>query len=192
MKQRPSPSAASAGDYLVLVDKQGRVAGRERKDVCHRGPGLLHAAFLVMMFAENDSLILARRSPSKALWPGYWDGTVASHYFHNGDRPATVRDRVRQEIGLKAETPALLFRFQYQASYDKSGSEHELCDVYVLGGVRPENLCLDPSEISDFRLAEVDTLKREIAAGADSFTPWLLIALKNLERTHSGKIIRRP
>jgi len=165
-------------EHLLLVDGDGRVLGRESKQACHHGEGLLHAAFLVLVFDKAGSLLLARRSSEKKLWPGFWDGTVASHYLSSPDRPTRIRDKVRQELGIESSDPEYRFRFQYQVSYLDLGSECELCDVYGLKGIAPDSLRLNPAEISEFRFVDVDTLKREIAADPVVFTPWFLTAFQ--------------
>ncbi|MCJ7611485.1 MAG: NUDIX domain-containing protein [Candidatus Aminicenantes bacterium] len=177
-------------EYLLLVDGEGRVLGRESKEACHRGQGLLHAAFLVLVFDKAGSLLLARRSPEKSLWPGFWDGTVASHYLQSPDRPTRIREKVHQELGVEAADPEYRFRFQYQASYKDRGSECELCDVYVLKGVAPDDLRVNPAEISEFRTVDLDALKREIAAEPGVFTPWFLIVFQRLFGPDAGE--QRP
>lgn len=169
-----------SGEYLLLVDGEGRVLGRESKQACHEGEGFLHAAFLVLVFDKTGSLLLTRRSPEKSLWPGFWDGTVASHYLESLDRPTRIRDKVRQELGVEAANPEYRFRFQYQASYQDRGSECELCDVFVLKGVATADLRVNPAEISESRSMDLDSLKKEIAADPGLFTPWFLIAFQNL------------
>jgi isopentenyl-diphosphate delta-isomerase len=167
-------------EELLLVDVEGRVLGRETRRACHQGDGLLHAAFLVLALDKAGSLLLARRSPEKSLWPGFWDGTVASHYLPSPDRPTRIRDKIRQELGIETADPEFRFRFQYQASYQDRGSECELCDVYVLKGVSPISLRVTPAEISEFRTVDRGDLKSEIAADPGLFTPWFLIAFQRL------------
>jgi len=164
----------------LLVDSEGLVLGRGSKQACHQCKGLLHAAFLVLVFDRTGSLLLAKRSPEKKLWPGFWDGTVASHYLQSPDRPTRIKDKVHQELGVEPAEAEYRFRFQYQASYQDRGSECELCDVYVLEGVAPDDLRVNPAEVSEFRTVDIDALKREIAAGPGAFTPWFLIAFRRL------------
>jgi isopentenyl-diphosphate delta-isomerase len=173
-------------EKLILVDPHGRAVGTEDKAACHRGEGLRHAAFLVMAFAPDGSLVLARRSGSKLLWPGYWDGTVASHYYSGLDREATVGERLDREIGIRTGRPALLFSFEYQARFEDKGSENEYCDIFRLEGVEPAAIAPDPVEVSEIRLVRLNTLREEAARDPRPFTPWLLIALKRLAGAESA------
>jgi isopentenyl-diphosphate delta-isomerase len=165
---------------LLLVDGEGKVLGLESKQACHQGEGLLHAAFLVLVFDKAGSLLLARRSPEKSLWPGFWDGTVASHYLPSPDRPTRIKDKIRQELGVEAGDPEFRFRFQYRASYLDRGSECELCDVFVLKGIAPDSLRANPAEIAELRTADATALKRDIGSDPGAFTPWFLTAFERL------------
>jgi len=87
---------------VILVDGEGRTLGVGDKTACHRGGGVLHAAFLVMIFNDKGQLLLTRRSAQKTLWPGYWDGTIASHYRHDEPRLSRVRSRISEESACAA------------------------------------------------------------------------------------------
>lgn len=166
-------------EEVVLVDEQGRALGVGDRAACHRGAGALHAAFLVMIFDDGGKLLLARRSRHKALWPGYWDGTVAGHYRPDEDRPAGVRARVQEELGVRCDGIRPLFRFLYRAAYRDAGSEYELCDVYEARGIDAGRIAPDPKEVS----GRISLSLEELAGGAkiprDDWTPWLRIALEN-------------
>ena len=56
-----------------------------------------------------------------------------------------VRRRLRQETGLSSELE-FLYKFQYQAAYEASGSEHEMCWVYA--GVTDDEARPNPTEIA--------------------------------------------
>ncbi len=165
-------------DLILLVDENGRPIGEEDKERCHEGEGILHAAFLVMVFDERDRLMLARRSARKKLWPHFWDGTLASHYRQNVDRETTVRERIFEEIGVREGHPHRLFDFRYKAAYRDIGSENELCDVFVLEGIREGRVALRPDEISECRFLSLEKVADEAERAPEGLTPWFLIAFK--------------
>jgi len=164
--------------YLCLVDEEGRFLKAEKKDVCHAGEGLLHSAFLVMAFNAEDELMIARRSVQKILWPGYWDGTVASHYFKDKNNRDTVLKRLHDEIGIVSESVEYLFKFRYQAKYGEIGSENEICDVFRVRDVDPMRLSVNLSEISEFQFLSLPALKKDIQYSIRKYTPWFSIALE--------------
>jgi len=168
----------SPSDLILLVDENGRPAGEEDKEKCHEGAGILHGAFLVMVFNEKGELMLARRCAGKKLWPHYWDGTLASHYRRGVARETTVGERIFQEIGVRAGRPRRLFDFRYQVAYRDIGSENEICDVFAVDGVPAESIALHPDEISECRCLSLEDAAGEAGKAPEILTPWFLIALR--------------
>ena len=164
--------------YLCLVDEKGRFLGEEEKKTCHINDGLLHSAFMVMIFNEKNELMIARRSAQKKLWPGYWDGTVASHYFKDKPQHETAVKRLQDEIGVKTENLEYLFKFRYQARYEEVGSENEICDVYMVRGVNTADFKLNLNEISEYRFLPMPNLNKDMNENHHKYTPWFLIALE--------------
>ena len=72
-----------AEEYVILVDNNDNPIGLEEKVKCHLPNGKLHRAFTALIFDNKGRLVLTKRSSSKMLWPGDWDGTVASHPREN-------------------------------------------------------------------------------------------------------------
>ena len=79
MSALDNPLPEPASDTVILVDQSGRELGVADKVECHRGPGRLHRALTCLLFDDRSRLLFARRAPTKPLWPGYWDATVATH-----------------------------------------------------------------------------------------------------------------
>ncbi len=169
-------------ELLITVDGDGSALGVCGKAACHSGAGITHSAFLVMLHDGTGRLLLARRSPSKTLWPGFWDGTVAGH-FHPGEaREAALRKRVLEETGLACDAPVFLLKFAYAARYGEVGVENEVCEAYS-AGVAPEGAVpANPLEISECRFVGPEDLERELTAGAPDFTPWFLIAFLKIRQ----------
>ena len=131
-----------------------------------------------MVLSEKGRLMLARRSSRKKLWPHFWDGTLASHYRRNADRETTVRERIFEEIGVRAGHPRRLFDFRYRAAYRDIGSENELCDVFVFDGVPEDSVAPHPDEISECRFLGLEDVADEARTAPEGLTPWFLIAYR--------------
>lgn len=176
---------------MCLVDDQGRFLGEENKEECHQEEGRLHWGFVVMVFDENDKLMLAQRSRHKRLWPLFWDGTVAGHHQINKAPHETVAQRLREEIGISGDCPELMFSFRYQAKYKDIGTEHELCDVYQtrLGHVR--DISPVPTEVAEFRFVSLTGLAEELRRSPQEFTPWFLIASHRFLGNRLGKSLKK-
>lgn len=166
-------------EYLLLADENGNASGEEEKETCHRGNGLLHLAFLVMVFNGKDELLLARRSGGKKLWPGFWDGTVAGHFHRGESHEEAARERVFQEIGARCDEIEYLSRFRYRAGYGDVGSENEICSVFLAGNVNRNDIFLNEREVSECRFLSVRGMEKEMESDPGKFTPWFLIAFEN-------------
>ena len=164
--------------YLCVVDEKGQFLREEEKESCHAGDGLLHSAFLVMIFNKKNEVMIARRSAQKKLWPGYWDGTVASHYFKDRPQQETALKRLQDEIGIISGNLEYLFKFRYQAKYNAIGSENEICDVFRVKNIDPVDLSINLSEISEFQFVSLPSLKKDIQYSIRKYTPWFIIAME--------------
>lgn len=165
---------------LILVDEHDEVVGYERKERCHDGDGLLHRAFSVYLFDEEDRLLLQRRSLKKRLWPGFWSNTCCSHPTR--DRPdadAVAVARLQEELGITASLTRA-FQYRYHAPYGEpgTGAESELCTVYLgrtAGAVSP-----DPDEVMEWRFVDEGELADWMASSPQVFTPWFRIAWRRI------------
>jgi len=111
-------------EHIVIVDENDNYVGEEEKGKCHDGKGILHRGFLIMVFNKTGELLLARRSNKKRLWPGFWDGTVASHVIEEEDYIQASKRRLLQEIGVSTDKLKYLFKFRYHIGYKDIGSEN--------------------------------------------------------------------
>lgn len=167
-------------EKIIIVDKDDNTIGLGDKEKCHDGEGILHRAIMAMAFNDKGQLLLAKRSDKKRLWPGYWDGTIASHP-HEGEtyETATVR-RAPQELGVQANRVKFLFKFYYHIPYENKGSEREICGVLAFkwdGTFNPA-----PEEISDIKFVDFKELLNNHAS--EEYAPWLKTALDKFTEEH--------
>ncbi|MDH3547499.1 MAG: isopentenyl-diphosphate Delta-isomerase, partial [Gammaproteobacteria bacterium] len=130
---------SSENEELILVDVCDRETGYLSKAECHDGDGILHRAFSVFLFNERGDLLLQERSPSKRLWPGYWSNSCCSHPRRGESMAVATQRRLHDELNIETALE-FVYRFNYQASYARLGSERELCHVYLgktIDQVRP-------------------------------------------------------
>ena len=182
-------------EHIVIVDENDNFLGEEEKEKCHSGDGILHRGFLVMVFNDAGELLLARRSERKKLWPGFWDGTVASHVARGEDYKQASRRRLAQEIGLITDDIKYLFKFHYKVRYKNTGIENEICAVMMVNGINKEKVFPSRSEISDIKTIAPQTLMNDFLRDRNKYTPWLILALEHMNKTASvtagetGKLI---
>ena len=66
-------------EMCLVVDNQDNVIGSETKHACHRGRGIRHRAFSVLIFDSKGRLLIQKRSAEKITFPGVWANSCCSH-----------------------------------------------------------------------------------------------------------------
>lgn len=163
-------------EYVILVDKNDNKIGLEEKVKCHLPNGKLHRAFTALLFDKHGRLILTRRSSSKMLWPGDWDGTFASHPRENETFVSSAIRRMPEELGIQCQLDYLM-KFEYHVPYKNIGSENEICGTLVgiiedLGSFK-----IVDEEISEVKAISADELKQDLEKNPQIYCPWMLVAL---------------
>ncbi len=176
-----APSNDRSNERLVLVDEEDNVLGYETRGRCHHGDGLLHRGFSVYLFDERRKLLIQKRSARKDLWPGYWSNSCCSHPRPGESYEDAARRRVREELGLVLPLK-FLFRFRYQARYDSTGSENELCSVFV--GEYRDSPEIDPEEIEAWKCLDVKGIDVGMKEAPALYTPWFKLAWESVRRAH--------
>jgi isopentenyl-diphosphate delta-isomerase len=175
-------------DTLILVDAMDRHVGQLSKARCHEGRGVLHRAFSLLIFNAAGELLLQQRSARKRLWPLYWSNSCCSHPRVGESLEAATQRRLREELGMACPLE-FLFKFQYQAQFDATGSEHELCSVYI--GRCTDPVRVDADEILAWRWVSPEALQAELDAPAGHrFTPWFTLEWTRIWRDHREQVLR--
>ena len=174
-------------EFLILVDKNDNPIGTEEKIKCHLPNGKLHRAFTVLLFDRNHRLLLTRRSETKMLWPGDWDGTVASHPRKTETYVSSAERRLPEEIGASCKLD-YLFKFEYHVPYKDIGSENEICGT-LIGIVSDDfQMKLVEDEISEIKWISESELFSDIMKNPETYCPWMLLALYFLKESDKEMI----
>jgi isopentenyl-diphosphate delta-isomerase len=180
-------SVASDSDALILVDEADRSVGLLSKALCHEGRGILHRAFSLLIFNERGELLVQQRSPSKRLWPMYWSNSCCSHPRGDESLEIATQRRLYEELGIRCPLQ-FLFKFQYQAQFDATGAENELCSVFV--GKCSGSIRANSDEIRDWRWIGPEALMREMEADEGrTFTPWFKLEWARIWRDHRQAVL---
>ena len=173
-------------DALILVDEADRSLGHLSKEACHQGRGILHRAFSLLIFNGSGELLLQQRSASKRLWPLYWSNSCCSHPRSAETMEAAIKRRLYEELGLRCPLH-FLFKFQYQAQFDATGAENELCSVFI--GRSTEPVISNTDEIHAWRWVGAEDLQTEMSGGAGNFTPWFMLEWAKVWRDHRAQVL---
>jgi isopentenyl-diphosphate delta-isomerase len=174
-------------DSLILVDETDQGVGFMSKALCHAGQGVLHRAFSLLIFNERGELLIQQRAASKRLWPLYWSNSCCSHPRGAETLEAATQRRLWEELGMTCSLQ-FLYKFQYQAQYDATGAENELCSVFI--GRTLEQPRINAAEISDWCWIGPEALAGEMAgAGSRTFTPWFELEWARIWRDYRAEVL---
>jgi isopentenyl-diphosphate delta-isomerase len=98
---------------------------------------------------------------------------------------AAIQRRLLEELGLRCPLH-FLYKFQYQAQFDETGAENELCSVFI--GRSTDSVKINSDEILAWRCVSPEALQKEMAAGAGNFTPWFVLEWGRIWRDHRAQI----
>ena len=177
---------AADSDSLILVDEADQGVGHLSKVLCHEGSGILHRAFSLLIFNAGGELLIQQRSASKRLWPLYWSNSCCSHPRSAETMESAIHRRLHEELGVRCPLH-FLFKFQYQAQFDATGAENELCSVFI--GRSTDSVKIDAQEIHAWRWINPDHLQAEMAQAAGNFTPWFELEWARIWRSHRAQVL---
>ena len=164
-------------EEVILVNEQDEVIGHREKLSAHQD-GLLHRAFSVLLFNEDNEMLLQKRALHKYHSGGLWSNACCSHPRPDEDIEAAVNRRLMEELGLECECKKA-FNFIYKAEFENGLTEHELDYVFV--GQCNSIPNLNPEEAMDFRWISKSDLENEMAENPEEFTFWFHEIMKRLE-----------
>ena len=174
-------------DALILVDADDHSLGEMSKMRCHEGRGVLHRAFSLLIFNARGELLIQQRATSKRLWPLFWSNSCCSHPRSGETMEAAIHRRLHEELGLSCELQ-FLFKFQYQAQFDATGAENELCSVFIGRSTDPTRV--NREEIAAWRWISPERLRRELTThGAEKFTPWFMVEWERIWSDHRDAVL---
>ncbi|HEX2061034.1 MAG TPA: NUDIX domain-containing protein, partial [Thermoanaerobaculia bacterium] len=133
------------------------------KDAVHRD-GDWHLAAHLWIVRSDGHVLLQRRSPSKASWPGMWDISVAGHVSAGESAIEAVLREAFEELGLTVAREELRYlgSLRYRAVVnDGTYIENEYHEVYLtVRDIDPASLRLDPLEVAEVRFVPPEELER--------------------------------
>ena len=176
-------------ENVILVDKNDNPIGVEEKVKCHLPDGKLHRAFTALLFDKEGKLVITKRSPSKMLWPGDWDGTVASHPRESETFVSSAERRMPEEVGISCKFD-YLFKFEYHVPYKDVGSENEICGTVIGIVEKSSKFNLVEDEISDLKWISAEELVKELEKIPEIYCPWMLIALYLLSSSEKSMLTK--
>ena len=172
-------------ERLICVDSDDNILDYKSKAECHNGGGILHRAFSLFIFNEQDEVIMQKRAADKRLWPLIWSNSCCSHPREGESYEQATQRRLKEELGLKAELH-FLYKFQYHARWKDEGSENELCSVYIGRSNNQPNI--NPTEIADWHWISKNNLNADLLKKPETYSPWFKMEWKQIQENFWDKV----
>ena len=163
-------------EQVVLVNSQDKTLGVCEKMEAHQ-KGLLHRAFSVFLFNNNNEWLLQQRADTKYHSASLWSNTCCSHPKPNENNLDAAYRRLKEETGIITSLE-YKFNFQYKCDFDNGLVEHELDHIFI-GKVNkfPQP---NPNEISQMKFIPFDLLDEDINQNPDNYTVWFKLLYKRV------------
>ncbi len=166
-------------ELLICVDEDDNVIDYKSKVECHAGEAILHRAFSIFIFNDQNQLLLQQRSEEKPLWPLYWSNSCCSHPRKGESLEEAARRRLKEELGLETDLQ-YLFKFRYHVPYKDKGSEREICSVFV--GRSNQEPTVNPTEIAEWQWMDAEEVDREFREHPDRYSPWFKMEWQRIRK----------
>ncbi len=160
-----------AEELVILVNENDQQIGLMPKMEAHE-KGLLHRAFSVFVFNNNNELLLQQRAADKYHSPLLWTNTCCSHQ-RNGERNIEAgKRRLQEEMGFVCELKEVT-SFMYKAPFDNGLTEHEFDHVMV--GYYNEQPVINKEEVENYKWMDLVAVKDDIKENPQKYTAWFKI-----------------
>jgi isopentenyl-diphosphate delta-isomerase len=164
-------------EHVILVDENDQQIGLMEKMEAHE-KGLLHRAFSVFIFNDENQLLLQQRAKDKYHSGGLWTNTCCSHPREGESLLDAGKRRLHEEMGFSCPIETV-FSFIYKAELDNNLIEHEL--DHVLIGNYNEAPKPNPDEVMDWKYVDLEWVVEDMKAYPENYTAWFRIVFDNVK-----------
>ena len=158
-------------EQVIIVNKNDKKIGLMPKLEAHK-KAVLHRAFSVFIFNDNNELLLQKRASHKYHSPNLWTNTCCSHQKDGESNINAGNRRLYEEMGFTCNLKEV-FSFIYKATFDNGLTEHELDHVMIGFSNKEPNINL--KEVSDYKWMSLDSIKEDILSKPQKYTVWFKI-----------------
>ena len=158
-------------EKVILVNEKGEQIGLMPKLEAHE-KALLHRAFSVFIFNNQNELMLQQRAWDKYHSPGLWTNTCCSHQREGETNIEAGKRRLQEEMGFVVDLQESI-SFIYKAPFDNGLTEHEY-DHILLGKYNGEP-AINPDEVANWKWTSLEAVKDDISLNPDLYTAWFKV-----------------
>ena len=158
-------------EKVILVNEKNEQIGLMPKMEAHE-KALLHRAFSVFIFNDNNELMLQQRALDKYHSPGLWTNTCCSHQRDGETNIEAGKRRLQEEMGFVTKLNDSI-SFIYKAPFANGLTEHEY-DHVLLGRFNDEPK-INEEEVVSWKWMSIENVKIDIALNPEIYTEWFKI-----------------
>ena len=158
-------------EKVILVDENDKQIGLMPKLEAHE-KALLHRAFSVFVFNDQNELMLQQRAKQKYHSPGLWTNTCCSHQRDGETNVIAGKRRLQEEMGFVTDLKETT-SFIYKAPFDNGLTEHEY-DHIMIGNYNDEPI-INKDEVAAWKWMPLEDVKVDIAMHPELYTAWFKI-----------------
>jgi isopentenyl-diphosphate Delta-isomerase len=164
-------------ELVELVSAAGTATGSATVSDAHRGDGLLHRAFSVLLFDDRGRTLLQQRSATKTRFPLRWANACCGHPTPGEPVAEAATRRLGEELGVRGIALTDVGVLTYAATDPVTGRTEREYDHVMVGRVPPDlTTAPDPREVADLRWVAVAAVLDDF--GSVDHAPWLAGVLR--------------
>lgn len=158
-------------ELVILVNENDEQIGLMPKMEAHE-KAVLHRAFSVFVFNNDNELMLQQRALHKYHSPGLWTNTCCSHQRDGESNIEAGTRRLQEEMGFVTQLNETT-SFIYKAPFDNGLTEHEL--DHILVGNFNETPVINEDEVVAWKWMLLEDVKKDIENNPQIYTAWFKI-----------------
>lgn len=160
---------------IILVDENDNQIGVGEKLTVHQ-QGILHRAFSVLIFDQNNRLLLQKRAATKYHSPNLWSNACCSHPRPGEKTLNAAHRRLKEEFGFDCELKEA-GQLTYRAQLGNDLIEHEY--LHIFRGAWSGEPKPNANEIGEYKWVAYDQLLDDIQHHPENYTEWFRLIIQN-------------
>lgn len=159
-------------ELLEVVDDQGRVLHTADRSEVYK-QGWRHRAVHVLLFDDQQRLLVQRRSAQKATWPGCWDLSMGETMKPGEMYEPAARRGLREELHITDEFPLVPVHQHYLHTYHYQ--DYQVVGLITLfAGVFTGAIKMDQEEVATTQWLSVSEVTALVSQQSETCTPWFI------------------
>jgi 8-oxo-dGTP pyrophosphatase MutT (NUDIX family) len=148
-------------EIVVVVDENNNVVGKAPRYIM-RNRGLAHRATYILVFNWNGELFVQKRTPTKDIYPGYYDVATGGVVLAGETYEESARRELEEELGIRGVPLTRLFDFYYEETGNRVWGRAYTC-------IYDGRIDLQEEEVENGRFCSVDEVCK--LSEHEPFTP---------------------